>query len=108
MLSSDVTDDVFALIRLSTVRADDGDFSFIDSSGHAKTPHPVFQVRFKNRSTIWCYINKRTSEVNSTEPNPLPLTYFGNAGTQQKPSVGLGKAVKSGTKITQLVSEIFV
>ena len=107
-LSSEITDDVFALIRLSAVRADDGDFSLIDSSGHAKTAHPVFQVRFKNRSTVWTYLSKKTGAVDATEPTPLPLTYFGNAGTQQKPSAGLVKAVRSGAKITQLVSEVFV
>jgi hypothetical protein len=108
ILSSDITNDVFVLIRVSAIRADDGDFSCIDSSGHAKTAHPVFQVRFKNRSTIWQYLNKSTGVVDATEPHPLPLTYFGNAGTKQKPAAGLVKAVKSGTKIAQLVSEIFV
>ena len=62
-LSSEITDKVFTLIRLSAVRVDDGDFSLIDSSGQAKEPHPVFQVRFKNRSTIWQYLNKRTGVV---------------------------------------------
>jgi len=108
MLSGDIADDVFALIRLSAVRADDSDFSFIDSSGHAKTTGPVFQIRFKNRSTIWQYFNKSTGAVDSTELHPLPLTHFENAGTKQKPSGGLVKAMKNGTKITQLVSEIFV
>jgi hypothetical protein len=108
MLSGDIPDDVFALIRLSAVRANDSDFSFIDSNGRAKTPHPVFQIRLKNRSTIWQYFNKKTSAVASTEFNPLPLTHFGNAGTKQKPSEGWVKAEKSGTKITRLVSEIFV
>lgn len=106
-LSSETTDAVFALIRLSATRPDDGDFSLLDNSGHAKTTHPVFQVRLKNRSTIWQYRNKRTGIVDATEPNPLPLTYFGNAGTKQKPSAGLVKAVKSGARITQLVSEVF-
>jgi len=99
---------VFTLIRLSAVRADDGDFSLIDGGGQAKPAHPVFQVRFKNRSAIWKYLDKNTSDVKSTEPNPLPLTHFGNAGTKQKPSAGLIKTVRSGTRITQLVSEIFV
>lgn len=108
-LSSDIADNVFALIRLSARRADDEDFSFIDSGGDAKVSNPVFQVRFKNRSTIWQYLNKSTGVVNSTEGSPLPLTYFGNAGTKQKPSEGLVKAVKntSDGKITQLVSEVF-
>ena len=110
MLSDDIPDNVFALIRLSA-QANDSDFSFIDSSGHAKTTHPIFQIRFKNRSTIWQYFNKSTGAVDSTELNPFPLTLFGNAGTKRKPSDGLVKAVKSGTQITQitqLVSEIFV
>lgn len=107
-LSSDIADNVFSFIRLSATRADDEDFSFINNNGRAKTPNPVFQVRFKNRSTIWQYLNKSTGVVKSTEGNPLPLTYFGNAGTKQKPSEGLVKAVKSGDKITQLISEIFV
>jgi len=108
MLSDDIPDNVFALIRLSAVRDDDGDFSIVDSFGHAKISHPVFQVRFKNRATIWKYFEKSTGAASATELIPLPLTRFGNAGTKQKPSEGLVKAVKSGNKITQLVSEIFV
>lgn len=108
MLSDDIPDDIFALIRLSAVRPNDSDFSFIDDNGRAKTPHPIFQIRLKNRSTIWQYLNKKTNTVTSTELNPLPLTYFGNAGTKQKPSEGWVKADKNGTKITRLVSEIFV
>lgn len=107
-LSDEITDNVFALIRLSAVREDDEGFSFIDSNGQAKTAAPVFQIRFKNRSTVWQYLNKRTGVVDTTEPNPLPLTYFGNAGTNQKPSAGLVKAVTSDTRIIQLISEVFV
>ncbi len=108
MLSGGVPDDVFALIRLSAKRADDPDFDFVDGSGHAKTPSPIFQIRFKNRSTIWKYLNKSTSKEKSIEASPLPLTYFGNAGTKQKPSAGLVKADKSGMRITKLISEIYV
>ena len=54
----------------------------------AKTPSPVYQVRFKNRSTVWTYLDKQTGAVTSTEADPLPLTHFGNAGTKQKPSRG--------------------
>ncbi len=107
-LTDDVAGDVFALIRISALRGDDPDFSCIDSSGHAKPTSPVFQVRFKNRSTIWQYYDKRNGTLTSAEPIPLPLTYFGNAGTKQKPSQGLVKAVKTGTRIDRLVSEIFV
>jgi hypothetical protein len=108
MLTDDIPDDVFALIRLSAVRSSDDDFSFVDGSGHAKASTPIFQIRFKNRSTIWQYFNKSTGILDSSEPHPLPSTHFGNAGTKQKPSRGLVKAVKSGGQTTQLVSEIFV
>lgn len=46
--------------------------------------------------------------LKSTEPAPLPLTYFGNAGTKAKSSAGFIKAETSGAKINRLVSEIDV
>jgi hypothetical protein len=107
-LSADITDDVFALIRLAAVRGDNGAFSFVDGAGAPKVQPPVYQVRFKNRSTVWTYMDKKTGAVKSASPNPLPLTFFGNSGTQQKPSRGHLKAELSGTKVTKLVSEIYV
>ena len=107
-LSDDIPDNVFTLIRLAAVRPDDADFSFIDGSGRAKSSPPVFQIRFKNRSSVWQYRNNRTGALNSAESKPLPLTNFGNAGTKQKPSQGLVKVVKNGTRITQIISEIFI
>lgn len=108
MLSDDIPDKVFALIRLSAVRAGNADFSFVDGSGHVKANNPVFQVRFKNRATFWKYFNKNTGAAVSAETDALPLTHYKNAGTKQKPSHGLVKTVKSNDKITELVSEIFV
>ena len=107
-LTDDVTYNVFALITFTAVNAGNAAFSFIDGAGAAKTPSPVYQVRFKNRSTFWTYLDKQTGAVKSTEAAPLPLTYFGNAGTKQKPSRGLVKPVENAGKITQLVSEIYV
>jgi hypothetical protein len=107
-LTGDIPDSVFALIRLSPIRTDDEDFNFTDSSGYAKATHPVFQVRFKNRSAVWTYIYNGNGNMEFTEPKPLPLTFFGNAGTKQKPSQGLVKVAKSGSKVTQLISEIYV
>ncbi|MRR57855.1 MAG: hypothetical protein EG824_06545 [Deltaproteobacteria bacterium] len=107
-LSEDLPADVFAVLRIAAIRQDDGDFSVVDNAGRAKPSHPVFQVRFKNRSTIWRYIRGRTGIVDSEEPDPLPLTHYGNAGTRQKPSVGLVKPVKTGDRVTEIVSEIFI
>ncbi|MCI5209128.1 MAG: hypothetical protein D3910_10120, partial [Candidatus Electrothrix sp. ATG2] len=101
------------------VRQDDGDFSFIHNNGKAKKPCPVFQVRFKNRSTFWQYFDKKKEKDSSkTKPiqeskGPLPLTHFGNAGTKQKPSKEALVKVKKEKKddnerITKLVSELFI
>ncbi len=107
-LSADVTDDVFALISVQAVRADNDAFSFVDGAGAPKASAPVYEVHFRNRSTLWTYLNKRTGAVDSTEANPLPLTFFGNAGTKQKPPRGFVKANVNGTQVAQLVSEIYV
>jgi hypothetical protein len=105
-LSADLPDQIYALIRLSATPG--SDFSFIDNNGKALAAYPTFQVRFKNRSTVRNYFQKTTGAFLSAETAPLPLTYFGNAGSKQKPSDGFVKAVKNGSQITQLVSEIFI
>src|SRR5262245_28396537 len=107
-LSADIEDDAFAIISLTAVRAGNDDFSFVDAAGAPKANPPVYQVRFKNRSTVWIYLDKSTRALNSTTPNPLPLTFFGNAGTKEKPSGAGVKADMSGAKITRLISEVYV
>jgi hypothetical protein len=108
-LTPEVGDDVFALIRLTAQHPDDQDFSFIDTDGQAQATAPVYQARFKSRATFWQYFDKNTGTASDEEPvGPLPLTYFGNAGTGRKPSSGLVTAQTSGSRITRLISEIFV
>ena len=96
LLLGDIPDDVFALIRLATVRADNDEFSLITATGLAKMPAPVFQIRFKNRSTQWQYYHGNAGKNALpffVQPEPLPLTFFGNASSapnkKQKPSQGL-------------------
>lgn len=50
-LSSDVPDDVFVYVSLTAARATDEAFSFVDSNGSPKADFPVYQVRFRNRSS---------------------------------------------------------
>jgi hypothetical protein len=107
-LSPDVPNDLFALIRLTAIRADNDVFSFADATGAPRANPPIYQVRFKNRSTVWTYLDKHTGAMTSTEAGPLPLTYFGNAGTKQKPSRGLVKAQQNGAAVTRLISEVYV
>ena len=107
-LSADLADDVFAVIRLIAVRGDNGAFSFVDAAGAPLATPPIYQIRFKNRMTFWAYHDQRTGALDSVEPIALPLTFFGNAGTKQKPSQGHVKADLVGSRVARLVSEIFV
>ncbi len=76
-LSPDIADNVFALmLTLTAVRGGNDAFSFVDGAGAPKMPWPVFNVRFKNRSTLWTYLDKQTGAVTATEAAPLPLTRF--------------------------------
>lgn len=101
----------FALIKINAVRNDNAAFGIIDNVGRAKRSPPVFQVRFKNRSTFWRYLSKNDGTFKSEEPEPLPLTYYGTIGGKQKPLAGLPKIemdASKGNRVTRLVSEIFV
>ena len=98
---------LFALIRLFAVNPSNDAFSLIDN-GLVKAEPPVFEMRLKNRSTFWRYIDRNTGSMESEEPDPLPLTFFGNAGSTRKPSELQVKAVFDGSKIAKLVSEVFV
>lgn len=115
-LTEGLPDDIFALIRIATLSTATK-FSLL-ATPNLPAPAPstlrstVFQVRFKNRSTVWKYFNKNTGLPKPFAPNPLPLTHFGNAGTQQKPSAGLVKPafddLAAPAKVSGLVSEIFI
>ncbi len=109
LLSLGIQDDIFTLIRLQA-RPDNEQFSLVNANGQAKNDHPVFHVRFKNRSTFWKYLNKKTGKESPIVSAPLPLTYFGNVGTKQKPSKGQFVKIEKDedNKITRLVSEIFI
>lgn len=106
-LTEDVPDDVFALIRLSAHGAGEPDFDFVDGSGQSKDPNPIYQVRFKSRSTFWKYLDKRTGELIEQLTTPRPLTFYGFIQETRKPDVSEIKIETNGARIGQLVSEIF-
>jgi hypothetical protein len=110
-LTGDIPDDVFALIHLSAVRQDDPAFSFVDAEGHVRTPCPVYQVRLKNRSTVWRRLKQKTGELIGESDKPLPLTWFGNAGAGigkgRKPPRGLVEAEMNGDRVVRLISKIY-
>ncbi len=109
-LTDEISDNVFGILEITAVKQGDADYS-CTSGGMAKDNYPVFQIRFKNRSTIWKYLSKNNGSPVSESPAPLPFTFAGNAGSKQKPSAGLVKADfennNPANRIVRLYTEIF-
>lgn len=82
-LTPDLPEDIFALIRIDAMPAAT-DFQLL-SGGMPKTTPPVFEIHFKNRSTLWRYVNPPDQQY-------LPLTIYGNPGPSK--SVAGGGTVK--------------
>lgn len=101
--------DVAAVIRLAPRRPALSPFDFAEPDG---TPRPrVFEVHLQNRRTTWRYRKKGDGSLISTEAGPLPLTHFGNAGTQHKPepaAIGAQFDNQHPPKIMRFVSDIYV
>ena len=109
-LAGDTPPGVAAVIRLVPRRPSDTSFSFANANGTLRTPTRVFEVHVRNRWTTWRYRKKSDGSITATEADPLPLTYFGNAGTKQKPStaaISFERDNSNPPKITRLVSDIY-
>lgn len=106
-LTEGIPDDVFALVRIVP-------FTIGNPMGLLAAPdvlsEPVFELRFKNRSTHRMYFNKNTGAfINSHGEALHPLTHRGNDGAHQKPEPRLTKPVlDAGGHITRINSEIFI
>lgn len=105
-LTPGLPEQLFALIRIQASRSDKPAFSIVDNNGLPKAQPPLFEIRFRNRSTFRRYINKQTGAVISIDSSPTPLTFFGNAGSGQKPQPAAPRIIRNGSRITQLVSDI--
>jgi hypothetical protein len=63
----------FGIIRLHA-KSDDATYNMLDPQGFMLSP--VFELRFRNRSTHWRYVGKQFNDASVTAA-PLPLTRFG-------------------------------
>lgn len=110
-LTPGMAPDVVAVIRLSPRRGDDNAFSFADANGSVRTPTRVFELHLRNRWTTRRYRDQRDGTVSSTEADPTPLTYFGNAGANRKPpadTLVVERDADDPARVTQLISDIYV
>lgn len=109
LLPDDAPADTWALLRIAAVHPVDPDFGC--TAGGLPKPaeeEPRFQLRFKNRRTLWRRVRSAAPESEIGVEGPLPLTWHGNAGTAQKPHTGLVEIEGSQDAIDNLVSTVFV
>ncbi len=110
LLSDQIPDNVFGVISITAINTVDTDFS-CTIAGIAKETAPVFQLRFKNRSAYWKYLNKNTGAPVSESSSPLPFTSTGNAGTKRKPGEAFVKVKYEDDdplkRIEKIYTEIF-
>lgn len=106
-LGDGIPEDIFAFVRIVPLAPGNGMGLF---SATNVLSEPVFELRFKNRSTHRIYYNKSTGvSRNDIAEQLLPLTYYDNAGGHQKPEPGHVKPVLDASgNITRINSEIFI
>ena len=98
--------DTHALIRIAAHHPSDEDLG-CTSGGTAKPVSPRFQLRFKNRFTLWRRFERSSPLTAPTDEGPFPLTHRGNPSTGPKPSGHAVKLDRAGTAIQSIVSEIY-
>jgi len=81
-------------------------YGFI-AAGLAKTPHPVYEIRFRNRMAYRRYLNKTNGTLNSETSDPLPLSFRGNAGTKSKPDNALIKVSYEDDDPAKRIEKVF-
>jgi hypothetical protein len=112
LLTDQYPDNTYMLIRVAAKHPSDTAFDCTTAAGVAKATPPVFQVRFKNRTSTWRYKNKSNPGVAGVDDGQLPMTFFGNAHTKPKALISNIKVdfdtPGPSQKITRIVSEIFI
>jgi hypothetical protein len=112
-LSSDMPIDVAVVVRLVPQRAaPETAYSFVNSNGTPRTPARVFEVHFRNRSTVRRYRNRYKGSITSTEAEPSPLTASADA-TQLMPRPSLDSTLfeldtDTPPHVTRILSDIYV
>jgi hypothetical protein len=106
LLSEEIPDNVFGVINIVAKNPGNPDFS-CTNAGIAKETAPVFQLRFKNRSAYWKYLNKNTGAPVSESSTPLPFTGSGNAGTKRKPGDSFVKVKFENNDPTKRIEKIY-
>jgi hypothetical protein len=106
LLTNEIPDNVFGLIQIAATNPGNTDFN-CTNAGLAKETGPVFQIRFKNRSAVWKYLNKNTGVPVSESSAPLPLTCTGNAGIKRKPGDSMVKVKFENNDPTKRIEKIY-
>lgn len=104
-LPAGAPDDTHALIRIRARRPSDEDFSCV-RGGELRPRAPRFQLRLKNRHTLWRRIAHGRPRRAPVEEGPYPLTHVGNPSNGSKPTRHALRVERVGRAVQRVVSEI--
>lgn len=106
LLDNEICDNVFGVIHIASINPGDTDFS-CTTNRMAKETCPVFQLRFKNRSAVWKYLDKNSGALIFETSTPLPFTINGNAGVKKKPGESIIKVQFEDNDPTKRIEKIY-
>jgi hypothetical protein len=107
LLTNEIPSDVFGMIHITATNPNNADFN-CTTAGIVKEKCPVFQIRFRNRSVFWRYLNKDTRAQIYESSTALPLTATGNAGNKKrKPTDPLIKVKYKDNDTTKRMEKIY-
>jgi len=110
-LTPDIPPTVDAIVRIVPRHDSDHLFSIANPDGTVRNPPRTFELHLRNRWTTRRYRNRSDGTVSSTNADPTPLTFFGNAGAMRPPtpqSLDVERDTNNPPRITRLISDVYV
>ena len=99
--------DAIALIRIAAKHPSSTHFS-CTTDGRARAQAPIFQVRLKNRQTIWRTIDRGNAAAAPIVSGPYPMTRYGAVGPGTTPPGMHVLLDQTGNGITDIVRQRFI
>lgn len=110
-LAADVPPTIEAIVRIVPRHDSDHLFSIVNPDGTVRTPPRTFELHVRNRWTTRRYRTRSGGAITSTDAQPTPLTFYGNAGTRRPPapqSLDVERDTNNPPRITRLISDVYV
>ncbi|MBU3699174.1 MAG: hypothetical protein FGM33_04070 [Candidatus Kapabacteria bacterium] len=107
LLPDGAPSDSIALLRIAARHPSNSHFS-CTSDGRARAQAPVFQVRLKNRQTMWRTVSRSNISASQAISGPYPMTMYGTVGPGNAPPGNQMFLDQTAVGISDLVRQRFI